>query len=78
MTEIYYPGLIGVDPESLPLTTRVALAQMDARNITLEPEYYHEIDTERFQERKPLLWMWQLFDRSPLGGLRAEVELPAG
>jgi hypothetical protein len=41
---------------------------MDARNITLEPEYYSEVDVERFQERKPLIWMWQLFDRSPLGG----------
>jgi galactoside O-acetyltransferase len=23
---------------------------------------------EKFNERKPLLWMWQMFDRSPLGG----------
>jgi acetyltransferase-like isoleucine patch superfamily enzyme len=46
----------------------VALAQMDARNITLEPEYYSEVDVDRFQERKPLIWLWQLFDRSPLGG----------
>jgi acetyltransferase-like isoleucine patch superfamily enzyme len=41
---------------------------MDARNVTLEPEYYAEIDEARFRERKPLIWMWQLFDRSPLGG----------
>lgn len=68
MTGLFYPGLQGVDPKTLPITTQVALAQMDARNITLEPEYYHEIDEVRFQERKPLIWMWQLFDRSPLGG----------
>jgi acetyltransferase-like isoleucine patch superfamily enzyme len=68
MTEIFYPGLAGADPEKLPLGTRVALAQMDARQITLEPEYYAEVDVERFNERKPLIWMWQLFDKSPLGG----------
>jgi hypothetical protein len=27
---------------------RVALLQMDPRNITLEPEYYAEIDVERY------------------------------
>ncbi|HWK89751.1 MAG TPA: acyltransferase [Longimicrobium sp.] len=65
---LYYPGLAGTDPKTLPLATQVALAQMDARNVTLEPEYYAEIDTQRFYERKPLLWMWQMFDKSPLGG----------
>ena len=68
LTGIYYPGLASASTESLPLATQVALAQMDARNVTLEPEYYAEMDVERFQERKPLLWMWQMFDRSPLGG----------
>jgi acetyltransferase-like isoleucine patch superfamily enzyme len=68
LTRIYYPHLADIDPERLPLGSRVALAQMDARNVTLEPEYYAEIDNERFQERKPLIWMWQMFDRSPLGG----------
>ena len=68
MTELYYPGLAGADPATLPVGIRVALAQMDARNVTLEPEYYGECDQKRFQERKPLIWMWQLFDKSPLGG----------
>ncbi|HSU16716.1 acyltransferase [Longimicrobium sp.] len=67
LTEIYHPGLANADPSTLPLATRVALAQMDARNVTLEPEYYAEIDAEKFSERKPLLWMWQMFDKSPLG-----------
>ena len=67
LTELFYPGLAGVDPATLPAATRVALAQMDARNVTLEPEYYSEIDTERFTERKPLIWLWQMFDRTPLG-----------
>jgi acetyltransferase-like isoleucine patch superfamily enzyme len=68
LTGIFYPGLDPSRIEDLPLASRAALAQMDARNVTLEPEYYAEVDVERFQERKPLLWMWQMFDRSPLGG----------
>jgi acetyltransferase-like isoleucine patch superfamily enzyme len=68
LTRIYYPHLADIDPERLPLGAQVALAQMDARNVTLEPEYYAEVDTERFRDRKPLIWMWQMFDRSPLGG----------
>ena len=67
LIQLFYPGLAGADPATLPLTTRVALAQMDARNVTLEPEYYAEIDAERFSERKPLIWLWQMFDRTPLG-----------
>jgi acetyltransferase-like isoleucine patch superfamily enzyme len=68
LTEIFHPGLAGVDPWHLPVAAQASLAQMDARNVTLEPEYYAEVDVERFMERKPLLWMWQMFDRSPLGG----------
>jgi acetyltransferase-like isoleucine patch superfamily enzyme len=40
---------------------------LDPRNITLEPEYYGDIDVERYNERKPLIYLWQMFDRSPLG-----------
>ena len=68
LTGLFHPHLAQVRPENLPLASQAALAQMDARNVTLEPEYYAEVDVERFQERKPLLWMWQMFDRSPLGG----------
>lgn len=67
LTGIYHPQLAGVDPGTLPPAAQVALAHMDARNITLEPEYYAEVDVEKFTERKPLLWMWQMFDKSPLG-----------
>jgi len=68
LTGIYYPHLADADVSALPLAAQAALAQMDARNVTLEPEYYFEVDVEKFNERKPLLWMWQMFDRSPLGG----------
>jgi acetyltransferase-like isoleucine patch superfamily enzyme len=68
LTGLFHPHLAGADPADLPLAAQAALAQMDARNVTLEPEYYAEVDEARFLERKPLLWMWQMFDRSPLGG----------
>jgi len=67
LTEIYYPRLVGADAEQLPETTRIALAQMDPRNVTLEPEYYQEIDPELYYPRKPLIWLWEMFDKSPLG-----------
>lgn len=67
LTEIYYPPLIGVDPARLPVGARVALLQMDPRNITLEPEYYAEINREQYARVKPLIWLWEMFDKSPLG-----------
>ncbi len=67
LTEIYYPHLADADPRDLPLATRVALAQMDAANITLEPEYYQDIDREKYDRVKPLIWLWEMFDKSPLG-----------
>lgn len=69
LRQIYFPGLSAdADPGSLPLGTRAVLANLDPRNVTLEPEYYHEIDEDAYRPRKPLIWMWQMFDRSPLGG----------
>jgi acetyltransferase-like isoleucine patch superfamily enzyme len=67
LTDIYYPELVGRDPSTLSHTTQVALAQMDPRNVTLEPEYYQEIDLQKYAPRKPLLWLWEMFDRSALG-----------
>ena len=68
LTNIYFPHLsdaqLGNDATHfLP----VALAQMNPENVTLEPEYYHDIDLERYTPRKPLLWLWEMFDRSYLG-----------
>jgi acetyltransferase-like isoleucine patch superfamily enzyme len=67
LTDLYHPHLAGSDPASLSPTTRVALAHMDPRNVTLEPEYYQETDVEKYARVKPLLWLWEMFDRSPLG-----------
>ncbi|MGA9061810.1 MAG: acyltransferase [Terracidiphilus sp.] len=40
---------------------------LDPQNVTMEAEHFAEVDLRRFAERKPLLWFWQMFDRSPLG-----------
>ncbi|HEY0784944.1 MAG TPA: acyltransferase [Acidobacteriaceae bacterium] len=37
-----------------------------SRNVTLEPEYYGEIDVDRYERIKPLIYFWQMFDRSPV------------
>ncbi len=73
LTEICYPEYAGnwetaVADAKLPAATRLALAAMDPRNVTLEPEYYADCDDARFQRVKPLLWLWYSYDRTPLGG----------
>ena len=67
LLDIYFPGLSASDTAGLSHTSQVALAQLDPRNVTLEPEYYEEIDLARYTPRKPLLWLWEMFDRSALG-----------
>ncbi len=46
---------------------RAALLSLDPRNVALEPEFYQEVDIEKYYARKPLIWLWIMFDRSPLG-----------
>jgi acetyltransferase-like isoleucine patch superfamily enzyme len=40
---------------------------LDPENVTLEASHFPDIDLEKFSVRQPLLWFWQMFDRSPLG-----------
>ncbi len=63
--EIYAPFL-GAGPSEGP-AAEVLRLQLDARNVTLEPEYYREIDLERYDRVKPLIWLWEMFDKSALG-----------
>ncbi|MGH9895702.1 MAG: acyltransferase, partial [bacterium] len=70
--QLYYPGAgdyeaMLLDPAT-PAPSRAVLLSLDPRNITLEPEYYADVDQARFARVKPLLWLWYSFDRSPLGG----------
>ncbi len=67
LLDLFYPQLATADPDTLPDATRIALRQMDARNITLEPEYYADIDPVRYAPVKPLIWLWEMFDKSALG-----------
>ena len=67
LTDIYYPQYANTPLSDLPASTRIALMQMDPRKITLEPEYYSDIDEARYARVKPLLWLWEMFDKSPLG-----------
>ena len=72
LEEIYFPGGLpmpsgGAGPDASPPTAQIVRDQFDPRNVTLEPEYYHEIDHERYHRVKPLIWLWEMFDRSPLG-----------
>ncbi len=53
-------------PET-PLAVRAQIHNFDPRNATLEPEYYGDTDAQKYAERKPLIWFWMMFDRSPLG-----------
>jgi len=53
------------DDRSLALAA--AAHSCDPRNATLEPEYYGDVDAQKYAERKPLIWFWMMFDRSPVG-----------
>src|SRR5688572_7622618 len=64
--DIYFRGS-QPEQENLSLAARAALHNFDPRNITTEPEYYTDIDSKLYAERKPIIWLWQMFDRSPLG-----------
>ena len=70
--QFWYPGFgdyeqrVG-DPNT-SAAARLALLSLDPQNITLEPEYYADVDPERFARVKPLLWLWYSFDRTALGG----------
>lgn len=56
-----------LEDETVPAGLRATYACFDPRNVTLEPEYYADVDAERFARVKPLTWLWIMFDRSPLG-----------
>jgi acetyltransferase-like isoleucine patch superfamily enzyme len=49
------------------LPGNVVSLSLDPENITLEAQHFADADCDRFNRRKPLLWFWQMFDRSPVG-----------
>jgi acetyltransferase-like isoleucine patch superfamily enzyme len=50
-----------------PLAEQALVHSFDPRNATLEPEYYGDVDAQKYAERKPLIWFWMMYDRSPMG-----------
>jgi acetyltransferase-like isoleucine patch superfamily enzyme len=66
-----YMGHAYRGPAKATLNTELAMhaliENLDPRNATLEPEYYGDVDAEKYAVRKPLIWFWQMFDRSPVG-----------
>ena len=71
LESIHFPGGLPAaaagDGDTAALASRIVRDQLDPRNVTLEPEYYRDIDPERYYRAKPLLWLWEMFDKSVLG-----------
>ncbi len=66
-----YLGRPPATKSSVTLTSELPGAilslSLDPANVTLEAEYFADTDRDRFARRKPLLWFWKMFDRSPIG-----------
>lgn len=63
-----YLGRPYAEPGPAASLAEHALVQnFDPRNTTLEPEQYGDADAQKYAERKPLIWFWMMFDRSPAG-----------
>lgn len=60
LEEIYFPGGAGH-------ASQILRDQLDPHNVTLEPEYYLDTDLDRYDRVKPLIWLWEMFDKSLLG-----------
>jgi len=54
--------------EDVSPAERVRLQGYDPCNVTLESEYYAEVETmpERFERSKHLQWLWRQFDATPM------------
>jgi acetyltransferase-like isoleucine patch superfamily enzyme len=68
LLQLYFGGQTRPDFDGLPLAARALIHSFDPRNTTTEPEYYSDIDAAAYLRRKPFIWLWQMFDHSPLGG----------
>jgi acetyltransferase-like isoleucine patch superfamily enzyme len=49
------------------LPGNVLSLSLDPENVTLEAQHFADAHCDEFDKRKPLLWFWQMFDRSPVG-----------
>jgi len=65
--ELYLGRPWALPAPDAPLAQQAVIHSFDPRNATLEPEYYGDVDAQKYAERKPLIWFWMMFDRSPAG-----------
>jgi acetyltransferase-like isoleucine patch superfamily enzyme len=65
--EIYLGQSYTTPPPEVSPAICALTHSFDPRNATLEPEYYGDVDAAKYAERKPLIWFWMMYDRSPLG-----------
>jgi hypothetical protein len=49
------------------LASRVLAETFDPSNAPVGLEAGPDVDIQRYAPRRPLIWFWQMFDRSPLG-----------
>jgi len=65
--ELYLGRSYAAPDSNAPLAQQALVHSFDPRNATLEPEYYGDVDAAKYAARKPLIWFWMMYDRSPLG-----------
>ncbi len=65
--ELYLGQPYSAPAANAGLATQTMVYSFDPRNASLEPEYYGDVDGAKYAERKPLIWFWMMFDRSPAG-----------
>ena len=65
--ELYLGQPYAAPDPAAPLAMQTLIHSFDPRNATLEPETYGDADPAKYGERKPLIWFWMMYDRSPVG-----------
>jgi acetyltransferase-like isoleucine patch superfamily enzyme len=65
--ELYLGRPYAAPSAAAPLAEQALVHSFDPRNATLEPETYGDADAVKYAERKPLIWFWMMYDRSPVG-----------
>jgi acetyltransferase-like isoleucine patch superfamily enzyme len=65
--ELYLGRPYAAPTAEMPLAQQAQVHSFDPRNASLEPEYYGDVDAQKYTERKPLIWFWMMYDRSPIG-----------
>jgi len=65
--ELYLGRPYSASDASAGFAQQALIHSFDPRNASLEPEYYGDVDGAKYAERKPLIWFWMMYDRSPVG-----------